>query len=376
MGLPSVLGIDIGSSSVKITHLELTSTGWQMNAAVICETPPGSVIEGVVKDTSAVAAVISKAVKDHGIKVNTAVTAVSGTGVVVREVNFPKLSPKLLEQTIHFEAQKHLSIPVDDCQLGYSILPTTLDMLEQPVMLVAVPNELLNGHMSAITQAGIEVIAVDVNGFCLERALYGCIQEDGEDRENTVCILDIGSSLSSLYLKSRSVPILIRTVSIGLDAIVKAIAAGLRINEQPAAQLMLDLDMRDLLHRRYPEDATQTDEMVSHATALRLLQEQLDEVLREVRRSMQFHQSQIPDSADEHIKRMTLSGGIGQIAGVCDYMAARLGLDVRLAQPLEDGFIRVMEGGPSEKAKWNMLMGVAMGCSMHVWAAEKRGMKV
>ncbi len=376
MGLPSVLGIDIGSSSVKITHLELTPTGWQMDAAVICETPPGSVVEGVVKDTSAVASVISKAVKDNGIKINMAVTSVSGTGVVVREVNFPKLSPKLLEQTIHFEAQKHLSIPVDDCQIGYSLMPATPEMLEQPVLLVAVPNELLNGHMSAITQAGIEVVAVDVNGFCLERALYGCIQEAGEDRENTICILDIGGSLSSLYLKSHNVPILIRTVSVGLDAIIKAIAAELRLNEQPAAELMYSLDMRDLLRRRYPEDTVLTEEMVTNATALRVLQEQLDEVLREVRRSMQFHQSQIPDSSDEQVKRMTLSGGVGQIVGVSDYMAARLGLDVRLSQPIEDGFIRVMEGDAAAKAKWNMLMGVAMGCSMHVWAAEKRGMRV
>lgn len=376
MGLPSVLGIDIGSNSVKISQVELTPSGWQLNVALVCDLPSGAVIEGTVKDVDAVASVISKAVKDNGIKVFTAVTAVSGTAVVVREISFPKLSPKLLDQTIHFEAQKHLSIPVDDCSLGYSLLPLKPDAAAQPVLLVAVPNELLKGHMAAITQAGIEVVAVDISGFCLERALYGCIQEMGEDRENTVCILDIGSSLSSLYMNSPSVPVLIRTVCIGVNAMIKAIALELNINEQPAAEMMKSLDMRDLLQRRYPEDSEPSDEQVVKSNALRVMQEQLDEVLREVRRSMQFHQSQIPESVNEQVQRLTLSGGIGQIVGVCDYISARLGVDVRLAQPIEDGFVRVTQGDLVERSKWNMLMGVSIGCSMHVWAAEKRGTKV
>lgn len=376
MGLPSVLGIDIGSHNIKISHLELTSSGWQVNAALIVESPAGAVVEGVVKDTSAVAAAISKAVRDNGIKVTTAVTAVSGPGVVVREVIFPILTPKLLDQTIHFEAQKQLSIPVDDCSLGYSVLPQKENVVGQPVLLVAVPNELVNGHLDALTQAGIEVLAVDISGFCLERALYGCIQETGEDVENTVCILDIGSSLASMYLKSPSVPVLIRTVNIGINAMVKAVAKELGINEQPAAEVIKSLDMHDLLRRRYPEDTDPSEEQVRNMSALRVLQEQLDEILREVRRSIQFHQSQITEATNEQVQRVALVGGIGQLVGVCDYIAARLGVDVRLAQPIDDGFIHVTQGDLTERTAWNMLMGVSMGCSMHLWAAEKRGIKV
>ncbi len=368
-----VVGIDIGSSSVKLAVVERSSTGWILTTAASHDLPTGAVTGGTVNDVDAVASVISQITKDNNIRIRTATTAVEGTGVVVREVSVPHLAKKTLDQSIRFEAQKHLTFPLEDCMLGYTMLPRKADSSMQDILLAMVPNTQINGHINAITQAGYELSAVDISLFCLERAYYGCIKDIGEDRESSICILDVGDELTSLYIKSPHVAVMIRTVGIGMKSIVAAMSKELILEQDRVRNLIKTLNLHDLLHHNIGDSIYQSEDIIVQLHALHALQVQVDDLLREVRRSIQFHQSNINDIApQEKIQQISLCGALGYLPSICEYMGIRLGVEVKLALPIDYGFINVAENSNIDTSQANLLYGVAIGCSMHQWAAEQQ----
>lgn len=320
----TLISIDIGSSNIKIVYADIAKHGGVITHAVSCPTPPDAVKEGIIINIQETAEAIQFAMRSAGIKGSNAVTAVAGPGVVVRNVLMPRMSEQILRRSIRFEAGKYISVPMEDSVVEFDILGNAPDN-QMNVALVAAPREMIESKASVLERAGLELLSIDIEAFATLRALVE-MSPDESVRKGTIALLDIGASHTEINLVSNGVLMLTRTIPIAGTALTNAIKSVENCSEKEAEELKHALDL---------SPAVDLSSTAANSSSLRTLQQLIDELLREIRRSFNYYQSQLPEGSSESaIERVIITGGASRLKGLTTYMQSRLNVDVALGNSL------------------------------------------
>jgi len=141
----NVIGLDIGSNSIKLAQLVATREGIALRKAGSTLTPPEAIKSGIIVDPLGVSQAITSLLSALQVETGVAVGGVAGPAVVVRQVALPVMSPKQLRQSVVWEARNYISFPVEDSILESQIIsrpgPGSSNMMD--VMLVAAPREMV-----------------------------------------------------------------------------------------------------------------------------------------------------------------------------------------------------------------------------------------
>jgi type IV pilus assembly protein PilM len=108
------IGLDIGSSAIKLVQLGPGPKGYQLQAMAMVPLPPEAIGEGNIKDFPTVVEAIQEAVSKAGVKVKDAVIAVSGRELIVKKLQLPKMTRKELADAISLEAEQHVPFAIDE----------------------------------------------------------------------------------------------------------------------------------------------------------------------------------------------------------------------------------------------------------------------
>lgn len=326
-GKEIIIGVDIGSAHIKAVQVEAHRDSFRVTRAAQQRTPQGAVRDGIVTDREGVASAIRQMIKAAGISATGAVISVAGPTVQVRQVRLPKMDETALMKSARYEASKFISANVEDSNLAFDILgPSKEDDTQMDVMLVAAPREMVDSRVDSLERAGLEAVAVDLESFALQRALVECNRrmfEDGGLR----ALVDMGASHTEVCLISGTNFALTRSIPIAGDTFTDALKNQLRVDTAEADRRKADLDLTALL------SGGAEPEMLE---LVKSVQSVLDELLREIRRSVNFYQSQMTDGEPaQPLAEILLAGGSAQMGGLSPYITARLGTPTRLADPFE-----------------------------------------
>jgi len=338
-GREKLVGVDIGSRVLKVVQAESGRAPgtWQISRAASCPTPADAVRDGIVMDLPAVGEALRGLLKEAGIDANAAVSAISGASVIVRHVKMPKMTEALLRRSVRFEAAKHISSSVDDSMIEFEILgPIPGEDDKMSVMLVAAPNAMVESRLAALALAGLESAAVDIEAFALQRALLDLSPTRPGEGE-TLALLDIGAATTDVNIVTNGSFALTRSIPIAGDSFTQALKTV-----EPGADRAALEEMKACVNMA----ALLTPDADPEAAALaRAMQPGIDELLREVRRSTNYYQSQLADTANSilptgitsatsgPVSRIVITGGSARLGGLDVYMAARLGVPVEIWNP-------------------------------------------
>ena len=346
-GKEKIVGIDIGSRFIKAVAAEAGRTpgSWHIIKAAVAPTPHDAVRDGIVIDQAGVAAAVRTLLQESEIDANAVVAAISGTSVIVRHIKLPIMPESVLRRSIRFEAAKHISSSVEDSMIEFEItgtVPGEDDKMN--VMLVAAPNDMVESRLAALTLAGLEPVAIDVEAFALQRILVD-LSPTRPGEGTTLALLDIGASTTDVNIIANGLFALTRNVPIAGDSFTQSIKAiAPTADWAELERLKTEVDMASLLHGDNESEA---------AALARALQPAIDELLREVRRSTNYYQSQLADTANSilpagttsqnsgPVSKIVITGGSAKMRGLEAYMSARLGVPVEVWNPFENPEIEV-----------------------------------
>lgn len=359
----NVVGVDIGSSSIKLVYADCTMLGTRISHIAMCPTPPGSVKEGIVVDIPEVAAAIQFAMRSGGIKASSAIAAIAGPGVIVRHVQMPKVSEQILRKSIYFEVGKYISAPIEDSVVEFEILGDAEEEGQMNVMLVASPKIMIESRVAALEQAGLDPLAIDIEAFAVYRALLE-YNSDASLLDKTVALLDIGASRSEINLVSKGNLALTRTIPIAGYSITNVIKNAENCSESEAEQRKFDLDLTEVV---------ETSGNSTTNPSIKVLQSLIDELLREIRRSINFYQSQLPGGDTEMtIEKMIITGGTSRLKGLAPYTSRRLNIEVVIGNPDIHDLIDLASPGNAINEEDTALLTVAFGLSVKGMPAVAR----
>ena len=138
-GKASVIGLDIGSSSVKAVEILQKSRdkGFELRSLGQAALPSEAIVQGAFLNSTAIVDTIREAVDAGKIKTTDVAAAVSGHSVIVKRVNLPSMSREELENQIQWEAEQYIPFDVNEVNLDFQILANHEHEGQMDVLLVA-----------------------------------------------------------------------------------------------------------------------------------------------------------------------------------------------------------------------------------------------
>lgn len=311
------VGLDLGTAAVKAVQVERAGDAWKVTRHATVPIPVGAVRDGVVADVEAAGQAIRTALKTGRISATSAIIAVAGGSVIVRTVRIPKMPEATLRKSIKFEAGRYVPSSIEDSFIEFEILGEA-ENGQMDVLIVASPREIVETRIRACEKAGLEVEIVDLEPFAVYRALVEAHFDRGMASE-TLALVDVGAGTTNVSVVSNGVFAMTRTIPQAGKTLTEALKTYFKLSDPDAEQGKSQLDLGPLL----------VENQVMENPPLRVVQPHVDELIREIRRSLNYYQSQQTDQGQpKPVTRVILTGGTAKMSGLAAYIEHKLGLPV------------------------------------------------
>jgi len=338
----SLVGLDIGSRSVKVAEIIDTKNGPKLKRFGMADIPAGTIEDGAISDPDTAAETIRQLFKSSNIKEANVAVSIGGYSVIVKKINVQTMPEDQLQETIHFEAEQYIPFDISDVNLDFQILGENENNPNQmSVFLVAAKKEMVNDYINLVTLAGLNPCIIDVEAF----ALQNIFEANYDIQDENVALIDIGASKTSLNIIKGSSSVFMRDVALGC----------LQINQKIMSLLDCSYEQAELLKFGDTSDKMSAEELKQIVAAV------VTDWCTEIRRALDFFYTNYPD---DQIKRIILSGGGANIAEFRQLLASEASTVVETLNPLKNFTVDEKAFDPEFIRQIAPQAAIAMGLAM------------
>jgi type IV pilus assembly protein PilM len=311
------VGLDIGSSSVKLVQLKEKKGGFQLVAFGSAPLPPEAIVDGALMNSAAIVQAIQELAAQQKVKTKEVAIGVRGHSVIIKKISMPRMSQEELDESIQWEAEQYIPFDVKDVNIDTQILTPEGDAAGQmDVLLVAAKKDMINDYTSVCAEAGLTATVVDVDAFAVQNAFEANYDGLGED---TVVLVNVGAAVSNINVISRGVTTFTRDITMGGNAFTEEIQKQLNISYDEAEALKVG-------------GQGESDAVVPQEVE-RVIQGVAEQMGGEIQRSLDFYAS---TAADGKITKAFLSGGTARVPALFKVVEARAGVPVEILNPFKN----------------------------------------
>jgi len=309
-GKKSSIGLDIGSSYLKVVQLKDTKGGYELELFDIVQLPPELIVDGSIIDSLRLVDSLKELLQKAKLKTKDAVISIAGhSSVIIKRVTLPEMSEEELSESIKFEAEQYIPFDIDEVNLDFQILGPKEEPGNMDVILVAVKKDIINEYISVVKEAGFNPLIVDVNPFALEN-IYEINYEIEPDRN--IAIVNIGASTININVLNGGVSVFTRDSAVGSNLHTEALQREFNLTYDAAERLKQG----------------ETVENVSAEDAHAVIESASDEIIGEVSRSFEYF--------PEDISEVILSGGCTFVKDFPKLLAEKVGIEVKVIEPFKN----------------------------------------
>ena len=338
-----VIGLDIGSTSVRLLQLSSQGSGYRIDHFAIEPLSKGVVVDKAVQDVEAISNAISRAVKASGTRAKSCAIAVSGSAVFTKTISLPAdLAASDIESQVQIEANQYVPYPLDEVSLDFEVLgpsPRNADMMD--ILLAASKSENIESRQDAIDTAGLKAKVVDVEAFAIANAFELIRQRDGVNRGEAVGFFDMGFDLTTLLVIKGGQVIYTRDHPFG----------GHQLLEETQRRYDMTIEQASFFERNEEAPEDFEDEVLEPF--------QLN-IVHQISRALQFYAS---SNEYSNISTIYLSGGTASLRGLAPMVQQELGMTTRIADPITGLEIAQNVAVTAIRRNANNLM-IAMGLAL------------
>ena len=316
----SLVGLDIGSSTVKVCELQSTGKGanqrYKLQKLGFAPVSADAIVDGDVMDSNAVANAIRQVMAEQKIKGKEVAISLSGQQVMVKKVTFPLMSPAELAESVRWEAESFFPAGqgMDSYALDYDILEERPSDGNMDVVLVACRKDKLEAYISVVSQAGLVPKVVDVDVFALQNAHETNAGAMG--RDEVVALVNLGATFTNLSMIVGNKSVFWRDVSWGASRYLDKIQEDWSVSREGADQLL----------RGRPAEGHTPDEVQS---SINSVSESFGD---ELARTIDFFRSSFKV---DRLDRVLLAGGGSMVHGLVEHLSDRLRVSVDRFNPFQ-----------------------------------------
>jgi type IV pilus assembly protein PilM len=316
-GEGSYLGVDIGTTSIKIIELVKTKglpflrTYGFLESYGHLERPNNAIQTSSLKMLeSETVELLKMIIKHSNIKAKNAIASLPSFSAFTTLLEMPLMPDSDTSKIMSFQAKQYIPLPISSVTIDWIRVGEKKDEngdKKQQILLISVPNEIISKYKTIFSEAGLNLVALEIEGLSTARILTGGINEDA-------LIVDIGSRSTSIYVAQNGNLKFAGQTDFAGGSLTQTISSGLNIRVRRAEDLK---KMRGL---------TGVGGEYELST---LMMPILDVIINEVVRV----KTNFEKNYSENIKSVILSGGGANLLGIEKYFEDQIGLPVTKADP-------------------------------------------
>src|SRR5258705_8214414 len=297
IGKNNLVGLDIGSSSVKAVELQRKGGNLQLVSMGYENLQSDTIVDGQIMELNNVSDVISNIFAEHKIKTTKVAAGVSGHSVIVKNIVVPPMSEEELHESFSWHAEEHIPFDIADVNLDYQITGNADDALS--VLMAACKSDKIANVKQAIQLAGKHPVIIDVDAF----ALLNCYEVNYDPRAGeVVALLNIGASTMNINILNGTRSVFARDASVGGSQYTSLLQKELGLSYEQAEGVKRGMPIPEGVEVRPIQPIIET---VSDILAL------------EVRKTMDFYRATAEDG-DSSIQKILLCGGGAKLPGLSE----------------------------------------------------------
>ncbi len=298
---PPVLGIDIGSSTVKAVEVALAAGGYEIRVWAV----------EPIQDED-VKSALSRLLKKIQYAGQTIVTSVSGKGTLIRYIDLPRMPSADLRKSFGYDLDKYFPFDPQSIYTDCAILDPASKDKHMFVLVAAVKKEIVDEKLKLFKGLGLEVEHITTNSIAIVNAFAQLGPSiAGPANGGAKAILDIGGSMSNLLIVKDRSPRFTRDIFVGSEEMTNQIAHALGVDASRAEAI-----------KRAPGERLEA--------VLAACENPITNLIEEVRLSLDYFITEKNIQVDEFF----LIGGGSLLKGIAGAFEKSLGMPVKTWDPL------------------------------------------
>jgi type IV pilus assembly protein PilM len=299
-----LLGVDIGTTSIKICVLKRTKDGFHLQKYAKKSYDTELLRDGTIVDGARVGAELKRLLAEHGIGVKAAATALSSYTVITKRVTMPLLDEETLGKSIELEVESVIPYPLRDIYYNYYLMADDNKEAMMSLLIVAAKKEIVDAYMNVFRIAGLNLLIVDVDIF----AVTNLIERIHGPQQFSVVAADVGASVTNIAILKNETIEFTREILIGGKYLTNEIAKTHHVSREEAEEKkrIADGDVRGLL-----------DEFIGNVSS-------------EMNKTVNFYVATKPR---ETVGKIYLTGGSSLIPGLKERIESDTGIEVAFLDP-------------------------------------------
>ena len=320
----SFLGIDIGTSSIKVVELKNEAGRPKLVTYGFVEESTDLIKNDSPQSLAPIVAVLRQIFEQSRTTSDRAIAALPSFAVFTSIISLPPMSEKDLLAAVRWEAKKFVPMPLEEMILDWRVIKETAHdqradavaektspAIKKPkdmkILLTAAPKTLVKRYVDIFKAADLQLVSLETESFALERSLIG-------NDPSPIMIIDIGAIATDISVIVRGIPILNRSIDVGGETITKSIMNSLNVDRDRAEQFKRDFGMvTDQANQQIPH----TIEFI------------MSSIVNESRYCLNLYQGQ----GARGVEKVILSGGSAFLPQLPEYLSRVLNLKVFIGDP-------------------------------------------
>ncbi len=306
-----IVGLDIGSSSVKAVELKRVGKGVNLTNLGLETLPQEAVVDGAIVDTGAVSNTIAQIFTDKKIKTKSVATSVSGHSVIVKRLTMAGMNDQDLQDAIQVEAAQHIPFDIAEVNMDYQVIEGDENSANMDVLLVAAKKDKVLYYTHVLSLPRLTPAVVDIDAFALQNAYeFNYEPEPGA----IVALLNIGASVMNINLVRGQSPLFVRDVSVGGNQYTDSLTKELDLSFEDAERVKMGKNVPG----------------VSDEARLPVLKSVSEIIILEIQKTLDYFRS---TAAGEQIQKIYLAGGSARVTGLLDMLKDEFSIPVDELNP-------------------------------------------
>lgn len=345
----SVIGIDVGTKSIKVVQLADVDGKKVLVKSAIVD------IGGRPGNQEEVLASLKTALIGFETKGAKIIAIINCPQTCTRKIITPQMPKKELAQAIRWEAKNAIPFSIDEALMDFEVLDeiTEKDVKKLVVAVAATPKETVNKLLSLFSKGGIEISAL----IPISLSLQNFIATSKERQELNIAIVEMGASTTELNIYQKGRLAFSRKLPIAGDDITKAMTSTLMSSQ---GKVELTMEEAEKIKKEQGissgDDTEEIDGKILPSQILSLVRPCVEQLASEIERSFDFFRE---ESHGEQVNKIILFGGGAKLKGLVSLLNNELGLTVEMGDTF-DGINSLSEkesDGGNEGIRFDLAVG-------------------
>ncbi len=322
----NIAAIDVGTNTVKLVTVKTGFRDFQLKSFNYEYNDPDR------EDRSAaVAETVQKIITEEDLAGYRIITNLPMELEIIRTISFPFSDVEKIADAIPYEAEENIPFKLEDLQLDFQSLKSFKEG-EGRILLAASHKNNINNYLQILNASGIKPFTMGMEA----NALYECYRYFNKIENESVIQVDIGHTKTIVNFIASNQLLYTRSISVGINAIIKAMASLLKINLSDASRLFLNLNL-DLTSFENNEQRDYYKSLGITKPKLKkiytLSQDIVGELVEQILLTMKAMQV---DCGEITFNRALISGGGSNISGIGSMLSRELDVPVDALPFLDD----------------------------------------